>query len=322
MSRHSPSVAQSAIRSQSTSDGRRRNSALPVSVSDPRSNPADQVAHAVEVLGRAKQRIAVFKAVYRGKRRAKSVNDIASTTGLDRIRVLQEGRRLADNQIVRQIGAAGMTAYEKDPFYAAQRNKILRLVRDPVAFASFPTKSRPRAAPASVTIRMPRRRISARYLCVEDIESFARVRTVKIAPDDDYTPIPEARFKAGVAKILGERGRFQDWGGERNDLYTSRVVLAGHRVIGAFAFKGPGTKGILTPGRMGKNGDQIQRLFKTPASLFIVQYWGQVAESVTEQMEEFAKAKSAVEGTVVHFGVIDGDDSNRLLKAYPRAFKR
>ena len=71
---------------------------------------------------------------------------------------------------------------------------------------------------------------------------------------------------------------------------------------------------------MGTNGDQIQRLFTTQARVFIVQYWGQVAESVAEQMEEFAKAKSAVEDTVVFFGVIDGDDSNHLLKVYPSAF--
>jgi hypothetical protein len=73
---------------------------------------------------------------------------------------------------------------------------------------------------------------------------------------------------------------------------------------------------------MGKNGDQIQRLFKTPASVFIVQYWGQVSESVIEQMSEFAKAKSAVEGSIIYYGIIDGDDSNRLLKAYPKAFQR
>ena len=53
-----------------------------------------------------------------------------------------------------------------------------------------------------------------------------------------------------------------------------------------------------------------------------MQFWGQVAESVTEQMEEFAKAKAAIEGTIVFFGVIDGDDANRLLKAYPKAFRR
>jgi len=295
---------------------------VPLSVSDARSNPADQIAHAVEILGRAKQRIAIFKAVYFGKKRVKTVNEIATVTGLDRIRVLQEGRRLADNQIVRQIRAAGMTAYEKDHFYSAQKKKILRLVQDPIAFARFPTKTRPRAALAkTVTIRIPRQQIQARYITVDDIDSFFRVRTVRVEPSD-YTAIPEARFKAGIAKILGESGRFRDWGGERNDLYTNRVRISGGRRSAAFAFKGPGTKGILTPGRMGKNGDQIQRLFKTVASVFIVQYWGQVAESVAEQMEEFAKAKSAVEGTVVFFGIIDGDDSNRLLEAYPKAFRR
>lgn len=295
---------------------------MPLSVSDTRSNPADQIAHAVEVLGRAKQRIAVFKAVYFGKKRVKAVNEIAIATGLDRIRVLQEGKRLADNQIVRQIGAAGMTGYEKDPFYSVQKKKILRLVQDPVAFANFPTKTRPRAAlPKAVTIRIPRPRIQARYISVDEVDSFFRVRTVRVEPGD-YTAIPEARFKAGVARILGESGRFRDWGGERNDLYTTRVRIFGRRYPAAFAFKGPGIRGILTPGRMGKNGDQIQRLFKTAASVFIVQYWGQVAESVTEQMEEFAKAKSAVEGSVVFFGTFDGDDSNRLLKAYPKAFGR
>jgi hypothetical protein len=293
-----------------------------VPVFDVRSSPADQIAHVVEVLGRAKQRIAVFKAIYFGKQRVKTVNDIATATGLDRIRVLQEGKRLADNQIVRQISAAGMTAYEKDPFFSAQKTRILRLVQDPAAFANFPTKRHPRATlPKVLTIRIPRPRIRARYITVDDIDSFARVTRVRIEPGD-YTRIPEARFKAGVAAILGEGGEFKDWGGERNDLYTNKVRISGRRRLAAFGFKGPGTKGVLTPKKMGKNGDQIQRLFKSPASVFVVQYWGQVDQSVIEQMEEFAKAKSAVEGAEICFAVIDGDDSNRLLKAHPRAFRR
>jgi hypothetical protein len=295
---------------------------VPLNVSDSRSNPADQIAHAVEVLGRARQRLAVFKAIYCGKKRVKTVNEISTATGLDRVRVLQEGKRLADNGIVHQIRAVGITAYEKDRFYSAQKNKILRLVRDPAAFAAFPTKNRPRASlPREITIRIPRVRIQARYITVDDIDSFSRVEKMQVEPGD-YTPISEARFKAGIARILGEGGRFCDWGGERNDLYTNRVRLAGRRHSAAFAFKGPGTKGILTPGHMGKNGDQIQRLFKTAATVFLVQYWGQIAESVAEQMEEFAKAKSAVEGSIVFFGIIDGDDSNRLLKAYPKAFAK
>lgn len=293
---------------------------MPLSVSDARSNAADQIAHAVEVLGRGNQRIAVFKAIYFGKKRVKTVNEIATATRLDRIRVLQEGKRLADNQIIKQIRAAGITAYEKDPFYSAQKTNILRLVHDPVAFAQLSTKARPRLAwPEAVTIRIPRPRIQARYITIDDIDSFLRVRTARVEPGQ-YTAIPESRFKIGIARILRESGRFTDWGGERNDLYTSRVRIAGRRLLAALAFKGPGTKGVLVPKKMGKNGDQIQRLFKTTATVFLLQYWGQIAESIVEQMAEFAKAKSAVEGAQIFFGVIDGDDSNHLLQAYPKAF--
>jgi hypothetical protein len=295
---------------------------MPLSVSDVRSSPSDQIAHAVEVLGHSRQRLAIFKTIYRGKKQIKTVNEIATATGLGRIRVLQEGRLLADNQIVKQVRAAGITAYEKDAFYKAQKKKILRLTQDPVAFANLPTKTRPQTVwPKSVTIRIPGPRIQARYVTIDDIESFGRVARIRVEPGE-YTAMTESRFKNGIAKILGEGGKFKDWGGERNDLYTNRVRISGRRLPAAFAFKGIGTRGTLTPRLMGKNGDQIQRLFKTAAYVFIVQYWGQVAESVVEQMAEFAKAKSATEGLLIFYGVIDGDDSNRLLKAYPRAFRR
>lgn len=294
---------------------------MPLGVSDARSNPSDQIAHAVDVLGRATQRIAVFKAIYHGKKHVKTVNEIAAATGLDRMRVLQEGRRLADNYLVNQIAVAGGTAYEKDRFYSIQKTKILRLVQDPAAFAGFPTKTRPRTTlPNVLPIGLPRRSIQVRYITVDDLDSFFRVRDVRVQPGD-YKPIPETRFKAGIAKILGEGGDFKDWGGERNDLYTGRVRISGKRRLTAFAFKGPATKGTLTPRKMGKNADQIQRLFKSAASVFIVQYWGQIAESVTEQMEQFAKLKSVLEGNVVYFGIIDGGDSNRLVHAYPTAFR-
>lgn len=294
---------------------------MPLSVSDVRSSPGDQIAHAVEVLGHAKQRIEIFKAIYRGKKRVKTVNEIAYATGLERIRVLQEARLLADNQIVNAIRIAGGLAYEKDPFYSAQKKKILRYVQDPVAFSSLPTKIRPSTVwPKGPTISMPKSRIQARYITIDDIDSFRKVARIRVDPND-YVAITESQFKNGIARILGESGKFKDWGGERNDLYTNKVRISGRRLLAAFAFKGKGTRGILTPRQMGKNADQIQRLFKTPASVFIVQYWGQVHESIVEQMAEFAKAKSAVEGSLVRYGIIDGSDSNRLLKAYAWAFR-
>lgn len=71
---------------------------------------------------------------------------------------------------------------------------------------------------------------------------------------------------------------------------------------------------------MGKNGDQIQRLFSSPAEAFIVQYQGQIDESVIEQMRNFATAKSYKEGKKIYFGVIDENDTNRIINAYPTKF--
>ena len=291
-----------------------------INVSDVRSNPSDQIAHVVQVLGRSKQRLAIFKAIYFGKKRVKSVNEIALSTGLKNKRVLEEGKLLADNQIVKQVRLTGITAYEKDPFYSANKAKILRFVQDPIAFSNMPTKTRPKITTSNITIQLPKKRIQVRYITIDDIDSFSRVNRIHFT-QGSYFQIPETRFKNGIAKILGESGKFQDWGGERNDLYTNKVRIAGKRLPAAFAFKGPGTRGILTPRSMGKHGDQIQRLFKTVANVFIVQYWGQIDASIIEQMEEFAKAKSAVDGTFIYYGIIDGDDSNRIIKAYYNKFR-
>ena len=133
----------------------------------------------------------------------------------------------------------------------------------------------------------------------------------------------EDKFKKGIKKILGEKGKFQDWGGEKNDLYTTRVKIDGKRVATAFAFKGPGKRGKLTPKMMGKNGDQIQRLFASGAAdVYVLQYWAQIDESVVEQMKALATARSATERKKIRYGVIDGIDSARIIKAYPRAFRQ
>ncbi len=294
---------------------------MSISVTDIRSNAADQIAHAVQVLGHAKQRITVFRAIYFGKKAAKSVNEIALATGLDRVRVLQEGKRLAANGLVRQIRAAGITSYVKDSFYSANKNRVLQLTQNPVAFAAFPTKARPRnTIPTEITIRIPHQQVRVSFISIDDVDSFSRIRRRKSIPGI-YIRIPEAKFKAGIAKILLEKGKFQDWGGERSDLFTTKVRINGKRCPAAFAFKGPGTKGILTPAKMGKHGDQIQRLFRSPAVAFFIQYWGQIDDSINEQMEQFAKARSVTTGLNIFYCVIDGDDSCRLIEAYPNAFK-
>lgn len=290
-------------------------------VTDIRSNPSDQIAHAAGVLLKSEHRKKVFKAIYAGKRRAKKVSELTRPTNLSRVRVLQEGKILSSNGIVRQTKLGGETAYEKDAFYSQHRDKILSLARDKGRLERFPTKVRPHPATVKLeSVQLPRNFIRVRQITIEDVDSFAKARRFRKTPPLTPGPVSEAMFKRGIQRILGEFGKFQDWGGELNDLLTTRLRLSGKRKPAAFGFKGRGQGGKLTPKKMGKNGDQIQRLFMTNAEVFFVQYWGQVDESVPHLMHQLAKAKSASEGNMIYYCVIDGADTQILMQAYPRFF--
>jgi len=293
---------------------------MTLSVSDVRSNPQDQIAFAASVIGRSRDRARVFDEIHRGRSRVKDVSRIARSTGLSRKRVLEEAKRLVHKQIVKQTKRDGDIAYERDGFYYANKRKILRLARDPVKLRQFPTKHSPRLQAVTVKFSVPRVLVKAQLVTVDDIDSFKKIRKIRKAQAS--LSIREAVFKSGVQRIIGEPGRFTDWGGETSDLFTTRVQLNGRRVAAAFAFKGRGTRGLLTPARLGKNGDQIQRLFTEDATLFLVQYNEQIAGSVVQQMSAFAQAKSLSTGRKIFYGVVDGSDSARLVTAYPNAFKR
>jgi hypothetical protein len=129
-------------------------------------------------------------------------------------------------------------------------------------------------------------------------------------------------FQQGLQKIIGEQGIFTDWGGETDDLFSTRLLFKGQRATVAFGLKGKGTRGILVPAKMGKNGDQIPRLFRAPAEIFLVQYWGQIDESILEQMKNMAITKSLMEqGKTICYGIIDGQDTQRIMSAYPQHFQ-
>jgi hypothetical protein len=290
-------------------------------VSDSRSNPNDQIEHAVRIIGRSKHRAAVFEAIYFHKTKLKTVSDVAERTGLSKIRVLQEAKKLSSNGIVHQTKSNGETAYSRDDFYAIQKGKILSLVKDPKKLDNLATKTRPHPCGSRVeVIKLRLQSFQVTQVTIDDIDSFCRVN--KVAPDGMAIPMREKHFKQGVMRILGEKGKFQDWGGERNDLCTTRLRFQGRRRAVAFAFKGKGLKKKLTPALMGKNGDQIQRLFQTPAEIFLLQYWSQIEDSVLEQMQMAAKVKSYSDGRRIYYGIIDGQDSARLIQAYPKAFKK
>jgi hypothetical protein len=291
---------------------------MPIGVTDVRSSPKDQIAHAAEVIGDSEHRRRVFAAIYAGKQKIKTVSDVVKLSGVRRIRVLQEAGVLAGNDIVHKTKVGNELAYEKDTFYSQNKEKVLRLAGDRAALDRFPTKLNPRRE-ISIRITIPKNMVKVKQLTIDDIDSFAEVRKVKLT-DASETPVEERDFKDGLKKIIGEPGVFQDWGGESNDLFSTRVMLKGKRINTAFGFKGKGTTGILVPKKMGKRGDQLQKLLASPADLFLVQYWGQIDESIIDQMRRLAVAKSWSESSTIYFGVVDGRDTQRLITAYKQYF--
>lgn len=290
-------------------------------VSDVGSNAEENIAHAAKIIGRSKHRRQVFDAIYTGKRAVKTVSQLMETTGLEQKSVLREGKKLVDNRIVNVTKVDGQTGYIKIGFFHSHKNAILRLVDSPAKLKALPTKRNPvPSVSRSIQLRLSPKRAQVRALTTDEIDSFSKVRTVPPGLQEIGDRFSETEFKNGLQKILGERGIFKDWGGEVADLFTSQFRVAGKRRTVAIALKGPATKGKLTPGKLGRNGDQIQRLLEAPAQVFLIQYCRQIESSVPAQMKNLAIAKSVMTGELVFYGVIDGQDSARLVKAYPSAF--
>jgi hypothetical protein len=261
----------------------------------------------------------VFSAIYSGKRRAKTVGEIAAATGCTRKQVLNAGLTLVKSKLVDQVRRDRETAYEKIDFFDRNKRKVLRLATDPKKLESYPTKRNPRITSPMVTVRVDARRAAYRQVTIDDIDSFSAVRSTTASGHLPKT-VSEGDFKAGVQAVIGEPGTFRDWGGEKNDLFSTRIRIEGRRRPVAFAFKGPGTTGRLTPKKMGKNGDQIQRLFETDADVFILQYCGEIDQSVFELVGIYALTKAYRTGRRIWYGIIDGHDSNRLYTAYRAQF--
>jgi len=290
-----------------------------IEVSDSQSNTEEQIERAAKVIGRGTIRPKVFAEIYRHKAKQKSVSEIVARTGLSRMQVLQNGQHLAKNGIVRSATKDGETAYEMIDFYHTNKQRILKYAANPTKVAALPTKRKPSV---SVTVKVNGRtaaRPRVAELTVDDIDSFEAVKKVK---PDGCIPrtVSEDQFKRGVQGIIGERTEWKDWGGELADLVSTRVRVKGTRIRAVFAFKGPGQRGALVPGKMGKNGDQVQRMFILDGRLFVVQYVGEVKPSISQLMRSLAVDKSLATGDTIFYAVIDGIDSHRLMRAYPTKF--
>ncbi|MEV7969285.1 hypothetical protein AB0O34_25345 [Sphaerisporangium sp. NPDC088356] len=123
--------------------------------------------------------------------------------------------------------------------------------------------------------------------------------------------VPEDTVKRAFAQLIGESYVPKDWGGERSDLYTSRVFARRRQVSAAWLFKGPGYPRAMDVKALGKNGDQIDRLFTEPAELLVLQHCHQIKPSLVSMMDSYAHDARRPRS----YMIIDGGDTGRILKS-------
>ena len=126
--------------------------------------------------------------------------------------------------------------------------------------------------------------------------------------------IPEKDIKQAFAEIINEPHIPKDWGGESSDLFSSHVAIEGRQKSTAFIFKGPAEFHPMKMKDLGKNGDQICRLYDEPADLLVLQHCHEITNPVRKTMRAYAQQV----GNLRLFCLIDGYDTLRILKAYKK----
>ena len=124
--------------------------------------------------------------------------------------------------------------------------------------------------------------------------------------------IPEVKVKSLLCQLFSEAETPKDWGGEECDLFTSNLRVDVSKYVGAFLLKGPSKFHEMTPADCGKNGDQIYRLFNTPADVYVLQHCHKVSPAVRKTVEAYAIAQYQ---RPCRYMIIDGYDTCRILKA-------
>ncbi|MGW2100004.1 hypothetical protein ACWCPX_20235 [Streptomyces olivaceoviridis] len=147
-----------------------------------------------------------------------------------------------------------------------------------------------------------------------DISQFSGIdfaSPITEAEGEAVLRVPEDVVKRAFAQLIGESYVPKDWGGERSDLYTSRVFVRGRQVSAAWLFKGPGYPRAMDVRALGKNGDQIDRLFTEPAELLVLQHCHQIKPSVVGMMDAYAHDARRSRS----YMIIDGADTGRILRS-------
>jgi hypothetical protein len=153
-----------------------------------------------------------------------------------------------------------------------------------------------------------------RRVLPSEIDQFRPIDFAGPCPNSDLKRLEgtaEKLVKHAIASLLGEPFVPLDWGGERSDLYSSRMFVHGSQVSSAWLLKGPGARGPMTVRSLGSRGDQIVRLFSEPADVLVVQHYREITTPVISMMEAHAHDSRNPR----RFMILDGADTARILRA-------
>ncbi|HEU5367622.1 MAG TPA: hypothetical protein VFU69_04125, partial [Ktedonobacterales bacterium] len=120
------------------------------------------------------------------------------------------------------------------------------------------------------------------------------------------------------AEIIGESFVPKDWGGENQDLYTSRMMLDGQRVQTSVILNGPGKvpANEMRLADLGTRGNQLLNMIRiTSSTLYILQSVKPVSEDIVDTFERFIRDERN-SGHQCYFCIIDGQDTAEILYAY------
>lgn len=128
--------------------------------------------------------------------------------------------------------------------------------------------------------------------------------------------IAESTIKELMCNLLGEIEVPADWGGEESDVFSANLTVGTDRMTGAFLLKGPAKFHPMTPRDLGRNGDQLYRLFNIPARVFVVQHCHSIGPAVRKTAEAFALSRALIAPCRLVF--MDGLATAQLLRAHNR----
>lgn len=288
-------------------------------VSNPSADADEKIERAARVLRASKQNKEVFKAIYSGSKRFKSVDDIKKSVSHFNNNTYMAAARLFGEDIVDRKTKGGVVLYGKKDFYIHHRNRILRLSANAARLKSAPTKRKIQIQLKPQSKFVFRTKPKVQQIYVDEIDSFKKIKPIRHVNAVAIRRMAERTINRALCRILNQSEK-KDWGGERNDIYTNKIIYRGSRKSAAFALKGKAVKSKLTPGKMGKNGDQIQRLFDATADIYLVGHNRDIDDRVVDLMQTHAIQKSIAANKSIFFCVIDGDDLARLAVAYPKEF--